>query len=123
MITLDNFFSEEIILENERAKLTSLRRQDIEELDKIAYEPQMWVWGISVLKDKKYLAQYIDTDLKERESKISYPFLVFDKKTNTVAGSTRFGSISVFNKRVEIGWTWMHPRHQGTGLNKSCKFL
>jgi RimJ/RimL family protein N-acetyltransferase len=61
--------------------------------------------------------------LEEKDAKASYPFLIFDKQTNSVAGSTRYGNISFPHKRLEIGWTWIHPVHQGTGLNKSCKFL
>src|SRR5207302_8573385 len=109
---------EEIILENERARLTPLKKADFNELDKIAYEPQIWQWGMSDLKDQKDLRNYIDTALHERANKQSYPFLIFDKLTNSVAGSTRLGSVSIPNKRVEIGWTWIHPRHQGTSLNK-----
>jgi Acetyltransferases, including N-acetylases of ribosomal proteins len=123
MTTLGNFFTEEIVLENERARLTPLRDKDDFVLAEIAYEPQIWEWGMSNLKEQADLRAYIDTALTERQNKVSYPFLVFDKKMNCVAGSTRFGSISVPNKRVEIGWTWMHPRHQGSGLNKACKFL
>lgn len=123
MTTLGNFFTEEIVLENERAKLTPLQDKDDLVLTEIAYEPQIWELGMSNLKEPSDLRAYIDTALSERQNKVSYPFLIFDKKMNCVAGSTRFGSISVPNKRVEIGWTWIHPRHQGSGLNKACKFL
>jgi len=123
MLTLENFFNSEITLENERAKLTPLKKEDQVVLEGIAYEPQIWQWGMSDLKNSSDLAAYIDAALSEKQNRISYPFLIFDKKLNSTAGSTRFGSISIPNKRVEIGWTWMHPRHQGSGLNKACKFL
>jgi N-acetyltransferase len=123
MLTLENFFNEEIILENERAKLTPLKKDDHAVLAEIAYAPQMWEWGMSILKESADLRAYINTALNERENKASYPFLIFDKQMNCAAGSTRFASISVPNKRVEIGWTWIHPKHQGAALNKACKFL
>lgn len=123
MITAENFFDQDIILENERARLAPLQETDINELEKIAYHPQIWKLGMSDIKEKKDLEKYIETALKERQNKLSYPFLIFDKEKNEVAGSTRFGNISFENKRLEIGWTWMHPKFQGTGLNKACKFL
>lgn len=123
MITTENFFNNNIILENERAKLTPLQKNDIIELDKIAYEPSLWRLGMSNLKDKRDLEKYIDVALKEKQDKIAYPFLIFDKQTNSVAGSTRYANISFPNKKLEIGWTWMHPSFQGTGINKACKFL
>ncbi len=117
------FFEKDIRLENKRARLTQLKAEDVYELDKIAYEPSIWQLGMSNVKEQKDLEQYIDIALNERAAKTSYPFLIFDKQTNSVAGSTRYGNISFANKRLEIGWTWIHPKHQGTGLNKACKFL
>jgi len=105
MLTLENFFNEEIILENERAKLTPLKKDDHAVLEEIAFEPRMWEWGMSNLKESADLRAYIDIALNERKNKASYPFLIFDKQMNCAAGSTRFGSISVENKRGEIGWT------------------
>lgn len=123
MVTESNFFNNEIILQNGRAKLSALKTDDLYELAEVAYEPSIWELGMSNIKEEKDLREYIDMALKEREMKTSYPFLIFDKQTNSVAGSTRYGNISFPNKRLEIGWTWIHPKHQGTGLNKACKFL
>ena len=123
MINENNFFDTEILLENERARLTPLKADDIDELDKVAYEPSIWQLGMSNIKEQKDLEEYIDIALKEKTVKISYPFLIFDKQTNSVAGSTRYANISFQHKKLEIGWTWIHPKHQGTGLNKACKFL
>ena len=119
----NNFFTEDIMLENNRAKLTALQAGDIYELEKVAYEPSLWKLGISNIKEQKDLEEYIDIALQEKAAKTSYPFLIFDKQTNSVAGSTRYGNIFFVNKRLEIGWTWIHPIQQGTGLNKACKFL
>ena len=123
MITSENFFDENIVLENKRARLTPLKADDINVLEEIAYEPSMWELGMSNIKEQKDLKEYIGIALKEKAAKSSYPFLIFDTQTNSVAGSTRYGNISFHYKRLEIGWTWIHPRHQGTGLNKACKFL
>jgi Acetyltransferases, including N-acetylases of ribosomal proteins len=123
VVTESNFFNNEIILQNGRAKLSALKTDDLYELAEVAYEPSIWELGMSNIKEEKDLREYIDMALKEREMKTSYPFLIFDKQTNSVAGSTRYGNISFPNKRLEIGWTWIHPKHQGTGLNKACKFL
>lgn len=123
MINENNFFDTEILLENERARLTPLKADDIDELDKVAYEPSIWQLGMSNIKEQKDLEEYIDIALKEKAVKTSYPFLIFDKQTNSVAGSTRYANISFQHKKLEIGWTWIHPKHQGTGLNKACKFL
>lgn len=123
MFTESNFFDSAIILENERAKLTPLESADLDQLAVVAYEPSIWQLGMNNIKEEADLKEYIDIALHERTSKLSYPFLIFDKQSDSVAGSTRYGNISFPHKRLEIGWTWIHPNHQGTGLNKACKFL
>ena len=59
----------------------------------------------------------------EKQQKRSYPFTYYNKQTNQYAGSTRFGNIDLANKKLEIGWTWLHPDLHGTGFNKHAKFL
>jgi len=91
MFTENDFFIAEIVLENERAKLTPLNQEDIHKLTDVAYEPSIWKLGMSNIKEEKDLKEYIDIALKERSLKLSYPFLIFDRQTNSVAGSTRYG--------------------------------
>lgn len=117
------FYKQEIILENDRVILTPLKLTDFNALDSIAYHPEIWKVGMSNLKEPAHLKSYIQSAIEERVQLISYPFLIFDKRNNRVAGTTRFGNISFKHKRLEIGWTWIHPDFQGTGLNKACKFL
>lgn len=118
-----DFFEQKIILENDRAKLSGLTKEDFASLEKVAYHPAIWKTGMSNIKETSHLQEYIDTALNERENHLSYPFLILDKQSNAPAGSTRYGNISFQHKRLEIGWTWLHPHFHGTGLNKACKFL
>lgn len=39
------------------------------------------------------------------------------------AGSTRYGDLRPADSGVEIGWTWIHPRHMRTGVNRRMKVL
>jgi RimJ/RimL family protein N-acetyltransferase len=122
MPNLENLFDQEIVLENKRARLTALRELDFSILEKIAYEERIWQWGLSRLSTPEQLLNYLNTALQDRKIGQSYPFLIYDKERNAFAGSTRYGAISASNKRLEIGWTWLHPDFHGTGLNKACKF-
>ena len=40
-----------------------------------------------------------------------------------LAGSTRYGDIRTAHAGLEIGWTWLHPRYMGTGINRRMKLL
>jgi RimJ/RimL family protein N-acetyltransferase len=117
------FFEQDNRLENERVILSPLQIGDFEPLNLIAYHPQIWAVGMNNLQDPAHLKSYIESALDEKKQHLSYPFLIFDKQKNRVAGSTRFGNISFSNKRLEIGWTWIHPDFQHTDLNRNCKYL
>src|SRR6187551_2927629 len=106
-MNMAKFFEQVIMLENDRASITPLMRSDFDALETIAYHPKIWKAGMSTLSGPEQLKAYINTALTEKERHLSYPFLIFDKKNNRVAGSTRFGNISFEHKRLEIGWTWL----------------
>ena len=119
----DNFFKEEIILENKRVRLEPLQLQHYIKLLPIALEKELWIFTSNFVDSEADFRRYFDNALAERKAGLGYPFVVYDKQTGQYAGCTRFGSISFMHKRVEIGWTWYHPNFHGTGLNKACKLL
>ncbi|WP_034386637.1 GNAT family N-acetyltransferase [Deinococcus sp. YIM 77859] len=47
------------------------------------------------------------------------PFVV--EVGGEVAGSTRYGDIRAAHGGLEIGWTWLHPRWHGSGVNRRMK--
>ncbi len=118
-----DFFSIDLVLENDRARLIPMTIAHFSLLETIAYESSLWKLGMSNISGPEQLKAYMESAISERGQEVSYPFVIIDKIQNAVAGSTRFGNISFQNKRLEIGWTWLHPNFHGTGLNKACKFL
>lgn len=40
-----------------------------------------------------------------------------------LAGSTRYGDLRPEHGGLEIGWTWLHPRWHGGGVNRRMKLL
>lgn len=49
------------------------------------------------------------------------PFVI--EVAGQLAGSTRYGDLRPADAGLEIGWTWLHPRHHGTGVNRRMKRL
>ncbi|WP_309573410.1 GNAT family protein [Deinococcus sp.] len=49
------------------------------------------------------------------------PFVI--EVGGALAGSTRYGDLRPADSGVEIGWTWLHPAHYGTGVNRRMKRL
>jgi RimJ/RimL family protein N-acetyltransferase len=112
------------ILENERVLLRPLQQDDMQHLLKFSLtEPELWKYSLVSPAGEENLRTYIDQALQARNEKKEYPFIVFDKKTNEYAGSTRFYDIQPANASLQLGYTWYGKAFQGTGLNKNCKFL
>ena len=65
---------------------------------------------------------YVHETLESEKQGTCYPFIIVDKQTNEVAGSTRFVNINQKSEKCEIGWTWYGIQFQGTGLNKAAKY-
>jgi RimJ/RimL family protein N-acetyltransferase len=116
--------SSEYILEDDNVLLRPLKETDIEFLLPYALnEPDTWVYSHKSARGEQGMCNYIQTALDNRVAGKEYAFIVFDKKTNTYAGSTRFYDIQPENDMLQLGYTWYGEKFRGTGLNKHCKFL
>lgn len=113
-----------IILENDRVFLRPLEKNDFNNLLAFSLnEPEIWKYSLVQAGGEENLKKYLDIATQGRASKKEYPFIVFDKKQNSYAGSTRFYDIILPHKTLQLGYTWYGKNFQGTGLNKHCKFL
>ncbi|QSB27794.1 GNAT family N-acetyltransferase [Flavobacterium sp. CLA17] len=111
-----------IILENEKVLLLPFEDERNIELKAIIIDDEIWKYmGMYVRNDLDF-ENYITNTLKQKAAGICYPFLIIDKATNKVAGSTRYGYLNQTSQKCEIGWTWYAKEFQGTSLNKACKF-
>ncbi|MBK3493908.1 GNAT family N-acetyltransferase [Viridibacillus sp. YIM B01967] len=119
---MNHFFQNDIKLENERVLLVPFSLEYKESLKKIVFDEAIWRYmGLSIRTEDE-LDEYINSTLQEKIEGKAYPFIMIDKESESVIGSTRFGNINFHNKRLEIGWTWYGTKFQGTGLNKACKY-
>lgn len=59
--------------------------------------------------------------LKQREKGNEYPFVIFHKPTKNIIGSTRLLDIVPYDRRLEIGGTWLMPEFWATDINLDCK--
>lgn len=117
-------FSNNIILEDDLVLLRPLQESDVENLLEISInEPETWKYSLVGADGKENLINYIQSAVKAREAQKEFPFIVFDKKSQKYAGSTRFYDINLEYKILQLGYTWYGSAFRGTGLNKHCKFL
>jgi RimJ/RimL family protein N-acetyltransferase len=115
-------FETEIILENERVLLRPLQKTDESLLLPFAKnEPDLWKYALISVKNEAELSNYIVLALIQKEKKLEYPFVIIDKLTGQIAGSTRFYAINEKEASISIGYTWIGKDFQGTGLNRAMK--
>jgi RimJ/RimL family protein N-acetyltransferase len=111
-------------LENKRVLLRPLQESDIALLRPVALaQPELFQFMSTFIKSDDDLKRFVFQAFSDREQGRSIPFIIIDKRTNTVAGSTRFGNLEEQHKRVEIGWTWLGKEFHNTGLNKAMKYV
>ena len=117
-------FSADSILEDDFVQLCPLTKNDYESLLPFALnEPETWKYSMVPVVGAQGLKTYIETALAARKAEKEYPFIVFDKRQQKYAGSTRFYDINLLYNSLQLGFTWYGSQFQGTGLNKHCKFL
>ena len=117
-------FNTDIILEDEFVLLRPLEINDYQNLLHFALEePEIWTYSLVPANGEQGMKNYIAAAINAREEQKEYAFIVFDKMQHKYAGSTRFYDIQLAHHTLQLGYTWYGKSHQGTGLNKHCKFL
>ncbi|MCP4458852.1 MAG: GNAT family N-acetyltransferase [Cytophagales bacterium] len=123
-INMDLNFSESIVLENQRVRLSPLSLDNVDDLEEVASaDKDLLQYSPIQVFNRDCLINYITDRLENRRDKLWYSFVVFDKQEGKYAGSTSFLNISNHDLRLEIGATWYGKKFQRTGLNRNCKVL
>lgn len=114
--------SPDLTLETEKVQLRPLRHLDLVSFAPMAKDASLWTYFTMYLHVPGELERWVDIALKEREEGNRIPFTIIKKESNEICGSSSLGSISYFDKRIEIGWSWLGKEFQGTGVNFHAKF-
>jgi RimJ/RimL family protein N-acetyltransferase len=125
MLVKHNFdFNEEYNLEDERVILRPLSILDINSLaEYVKNEPELWKFSLVAINTEADLKAYIASAIEARNNKTAYTFIVYDKASKSIVGSTRFYDIQLANETTQLGYTWYSKKVWGTGLNQHCKYL
>ena len=117
-------FKKDLILENERVQLRPLSITDHAFLLPFSLkEPDLWTYSLTYAAGEEKLEKYLQSALEVRAVETGYPFLIFDKKNQKIAGSTRFYGMDFHHKTLNIGYSWYGKEFHRTGLNRHCKLL
>lgn len=107
------------ILHNQEILLQPLTLNDFEALFKVASDPLIWEQHPEKLRYQKPVFQkYFDSAIESKGA-----FLIIDKVTNEIIGSSRYYNLDILKKEVTIGYTFIARKYWGTNCNQSLKKL
>lgn len=113
----------EVELESKSVKLTPLRMEHAKAIVEAATDGHLWELWFTSVPSKENVEQYISKALTDQNIGVALPFVVIDKASQKIIGSTRFCNADTKNNRVEIGYTWYSKSYQKTSINTECKKL
>lgn len=87
-------------LGNERVKLSLLTLDNYVNLLDIAQEKDLIHYSPSNISSPEHLRNYVQVAIYGYNDGTILPFIIFDKKYNAFAGSTRFGLIDDINNTL-----------------------
>jgi RimJ/RimL family protein N-acetyltransferase len=110
-------------LTGENVDLVPLDETHFAALAGLARDRRIWEFYAVDGTDPVKLVNAYAAALAERERGNQYPFVIFHKPANQIIGSTRYLDVQPAHRKLEIGWTWLHPDYWATDVNLECKLL
>ncbi|MGF1742421.1 GNAT family N-acetyltransferase [Vibrio profundum] len=114
---------QEVELESQNVKLIPLREDHSVALVKAASDGELWNLWFTSVPSTEIVDSYIANALEQKSKGMSLPFVVIDKLSGDIIGSTRLCNVDSVHQRVEIGYTWYGQSYQRTSCNTECKLL
>ena len=117
------FFPQDFTIETLRVIIKPMKPEDYDTfLPLTTKTPDLWKYFTKDLSIGSELKDWVNDAMKEKAEYKRMPFTIVDRDTKEICGSTSFGNISFFDKRVEIGWSWLGSDYIGMGVNMAAKF-
>lgn len=117
------FFPQDFTIETLRVIIKPMIPEDYDAFVPLARKtPDLWKFFTKDLSIESELKDWVNDAMKEKAEYKRMPFTIVDRDTKEICGSTSFGNISFFDKRLEIGWSWLGADYIGMGVNMAVKF-
>lgn len=113
----------QVTLRGRSVYLRPLAIEDVPELARVGLDPALWRWQVRTIATEEDMRAYVRTALDEMTGGLALPFVIVDRATDGIIGSTRYADIVPAHRRLEIGWTWLIPAYQRTAANTEAKLL
>jgi RimJ/RimL family protein N-acetyltransferase len=112
-----------VTLEGQHARLEPLSLAHHEALIEAAGDGELWNSIVTVVPTRETMTEYIDEALTGQAQGSELPFVIVQKATNRIVGTTRFYYIQPHQRNAAIGYTWVATSAQRTAVNTEAKLL
>ncbi|HMU91994.1 MAG TPA: GNAT family N-acetyltransferase [Anaerolineales bacterium] len=103
--------------------LEPLSLEHLDGIKEAVLDGELWKLWFTSIPSPETAETYIRSALELRENAGWMAFVVREKATNKIIGSTRYCNVDEVNQRLEIGYTWYAESHQRSAVNTECKYL
>ncbi|HCI79054.1 MAG TPA: GNAT family N-acetyltransferase [Ktedonobacter sp.] len=111
-------------LEGRFVRLEPLQLHHANDLYEASQDQRIWAYmPLNPSGSLEAMNALIENALREQQKGTLLPFAIVDSATGRAVGSTRYLDIRLADRGLEIGWTWLTPTVQRTGVNTECKYL
>ncbi|HEY1111172.1 MAG TPA: GNAT family protein [Opitutaceae bacterium] len=113
-----------VTLAGRHVRLEPIAEQHVVDLVRHAADPEIWIhFGGPKLDTAEVLRARIEAQQGERERGQALTFAVVSLSTSEAVGTTTYFDVSVPDRRLEIGSTWLGRSVWRTAVNTECKRL
>lgn len=118
----DSRWVKPVQLEGQSVTLVPMELDHASSLWAVAQDDPIWEYMPLQPGTPVEMEQFVAHALSLRQAGDEFPFVIRDN-AGEIVGSTRYLDISPYNRRLEIGWTWLNPAVWRSRVNTECKYL
>lgn len=104
-------------------QLVPLSFAHVDALCETGLDARLWQSTTIQVRTRAEMEEYVRTALAFRDEGTALPFVIVERASAKVIGSTRYHSFVPEHRRLEIGFTWIAPSWQRTVVNTEAKYL
>ncbi len=117
------FYPTATTLSTNKVTLRPLTMEHLAEFFSAGSFPDIWTWSLpdkctSIKATQDWLTYSVQMENKGEH----VPFAIFDNDSGKFVGSTRYCSINIEDRSLEIGFTFITPQFQRSYINTHAKF-
>ncbi|WP_449603209.1 GNAT family N-acetyltransferase [Paenibacillus sp. Marseille-Q9583] len=111
------------ILEGATIKLVPMDESHVEGLARVLRNPNIWEFTWRKITSDEQVQDLITTAFANQNNESQIPFVIIEKATGQIVGTTRIMHPDLVHRNAEIGCTWISPEYWRTSVNTEAKSL